>query len=102
EVAMRGDPRESRTTHTEQFKAIREARFYESMAASQFMGYRTPMETGSVATTGNLMAVTPDFFALAGVTPRLGRSFAAGRTSGDDGSVVLAYDMWRRLFPGRD
>jgi putative ABC transport system permease protein len=40
--------------------------------------------------------VTPDLFPLLGVTPMLGRAFAAGE--GDPALAVLSYGLWQRRF----
>jgi predicted permease len=100
-VQTRGDPREERTTHLEQGKAVRGAAFYSELAA-----YTRDMPFGvaQVGTTTEAVTayrVTPNMFHLLGVEPVLGRTFMSDGSRGDDGSVVLGYDLWRRLFPGR-
>ena len=43
--------------------------------------------------------VSRDYFAVLGVTPAVGRTFAAGRDAdSSDDSVVISYRLWRRAF----
>ncbi len=47
------------------------------------------------------MSVTPDFFPTLGVTPLIGRAFAAGEgPDGHDALAVLSYGLWQRRFAG--
>ena len=45
-------------------------------------------------------AVTPDWFGALGVTPLLGRTFAAEDYRDDRGAVLLSYEFWQRRFGG--
>ena len=44
--------------------------------------------------------VSPDFFALLGVQPALGRSFTNGEAERGEPSVLLGYGIWQRRFGG--
>jgi predicted permease len=103
QVFMRGDPHQTRASFTERFKAVREAKFYQGIAAWGARGFRMPMQgAGSLVVTGGVVVVTPNFFDVAGVPPKMGRTFTPGETSTDDASAILSWDVWRKLFPGRE
>ncbi|MBC7898333.1 MAG: ABC transporter permease, partial [Cytophagaceae bacterium] len=48
--------------------------------------------------------VSPEYFTVLGVTPLLGRTFAADedRTEGEHPIAVLGYDLWQRRFAGAE
>jgi predicted permease len=47
------------------------------------------------------MTVSPNFFSVLGVTPFLGRAFAADEAqSGKDREIILTWGAWQRLFHG--
>jgi putative ABC transport system permease protein len=47
------------------------------------------------------VGVTPDFFAVLGVAPRLGRTFTVDEfEAGRDGAVILSDHLWKRSFHG--
>ncbi len=48
-------------------------------------------------------AVSPSFFPLLGIQPRLGRTFSERESQpGNDGVAVISYSFWQRRFSGRD
>ena len=52
-------------------------------------------------TRGDMVRVTPDFFATLGVAPAVGRAFVEEETTpGADGVVILTDAMWRERFDG--
>lgn len=59
-------------------------------------------EPGRPAEMAAAVRVTPEFFALLGVTPQVGRDFRAGEdVAGADRVVVLSRRAWLRRFGGR-
>ena len=77
--------------------------FIENTAAFERFAFTAPqhptIHVGDEVFRGQSLAVTPNFAAVAGLTPRLGRSFAPG--GADDGAVLVSDYLWRRHFGDR-
>ena len=64
---------------------------YDSMTA-ELTGHGEPLEVPG-------LDVSPNFFALLGVTPARGRAFLTGARAGDDdGSAIISDRLWRTTF----
>ena len=84
----------------EKYAALVDAgRFFEGVAALSPGGDTVPVEAGGVG--GGVAYVTPNFFDVVGVTPRIGRTFSStdGRRVEEQG-VVISYELWRSAFAG--
>ncbi|MGE4066087.1 MAG: ABC transporter permease [Vicinamibacterales bacterium] len=72
---------------------------FEGLAASAFV--RGILSTGGRPHLVSGEVVTANYFDLLGVTPGLGRGFAAGEDAeGANPVLVLAYGLWQRQFGG--
>ncbi len=73
---------------------------FESMAAIKGSSFNLA-EPGQPAERLPGLAVTADFFPMLGVQPILGRYFDASKDQpGQDGVIVLSYDLWQQRFGG--
>ncbi|HEV2425542.1 MAG TPA: ABC transporter permease [Terriglobia bacterium] len=74
-------------------------RAFDLLAATH--GWNVNLTGSGVAERAEGSQVTPDFFALLGIAPQLGRSIAAGDyTPGRDSVIVLNYRFWQRRLGG--
>ncbi len=73
-----------------------QTRAFEALAAAEYgQGTVTgPQEPERIVTR----AVTPNYFPVLGITPALGRTFAAD--SAGPAEVMIAYEYWQRRFGG--
>ncbi len=78
------------------YRAIRD--HTRSFTVVPVAGARLVLETRDDSRDVYVARVTPRFFEMTGVRPRLGRAFVAG--DGED-VAVLGNELWRRLFPRR-
>ncbi len=81
------------------YLAWREANhvFADMAAANEYRTVSLTLPQQSEAVRSS--AVSPNYFSLLGVTPQLGRTFAAGEDqSGQDHVVILSHELWERRF----
>ncbi|MHB8754160.1 MAG: ADOP family duplicated permease [Candidatus Acidiferrales bacterium] len=82
---------------------VRSNRVFASIAAYEGGGYVLSDAGGAHLVTGT--GVTSDFFRILGVTPILGRDFAAHPATQDlqsvPSTVILSYAAWQKWFAGR-
>lgn len=72
---------------------------FDMLAATH--GWDVNLTGSGLAERAEGSQVTPDFFALLGIAPRLGRSIAAGDYApGRDSVIVLSYRFWQRRLGG--
>ncbi|MGH9141088.1 MAG: ABC transporter permease [Vicinamibacterales bacterium] len=77
----------------------KEAASFDSIAAYSWSFNFIVEDEGSESLEG--MAVTRDYFRVAGIQPILGRAFDASETeSGPAQSIILGYELWQRKFNG--
>ena len=83
------------STLVERTKTLEKSAAYESGSAS-FTGSGEPEQL-------EVAAVTSDYFNVLGKDALVGRTFLTGEdTSGNDGVVILSYELWQRRFGGAE
>lgn len=88
--------RRSPMTPVELYRYLRdETRSFEGVVP--VAGDRLQVEAGGRAEEVSIQRVSPRYFAVMGVRPRLGRAL----TDADDAAVVVSAGLWRRFFGGR-
>jgi putative ABC transport system permease protein len=81
------------------YLAWREANhvFADMAAANEYRTVSLTLQQQSEAVRSS--AVSPNYFSVLGVTPQLGRTFAAGEDlAGQDHVVILSHELWERQF----
>jgi putative ABC transport system permease protein len=81
------------------YLAWREANhvFADTAAANEYRTVSLTLQQQSEAVRSS--AVSPNYFSVLGVTPQLGRTFAAGEDqAGQDHVVILSHELWERQF----
>ena len=81
------------------YLAWREANhvFADMAAANEYRTVSLTLQQQSEAVHSS--AVSPNYFSVLGVTPQLGRTFAAGEDqAGQDHVVILSHELWERQF----
>jgi len=81
------------------YLAWREANhvFADMAAANEYRTVSLTLQQQSEAVRSS--AVSPNYFSVLGVTPQLGRTFAAGEDlAGQDHLVILSHELWERQF----
>lgn len=90
-----------RPATTALFLRFQSAHTISDVAAQQYVGNGTIAgDGGNVMVTLN--AATPNYFAMLGLRPLVGRFFTPGDTmAGAPPVIVLTFDFWKRQFGGR-
>jgi predicted permease len=71
---------------------------FDAMAV--YGGGDSAVSTGSAAEYARVTMVSPDFFRVFGISPRLGRFFTADAVSSGTQTVVISYAYWQDHFGG--
>src|SRR5438128_6812145 len=82
--------------------------YYDRLKETDVFSEQAMYNSGSVSVDQNgtptrirVMSVTPSFFRLVGVAPRLGRTFIENEGEiGSENKVVLGYALWHSAFGG--
>jgi predicted permease len=61
----------------------------------------TDLRVGDRLATVPVRPVTPELFAILGVSPSLGRAFSTAAPSGERIPAILSYHVWQTVFDGR-
>lgn len=98
-VMQRGDGSSRRMTAWDRYAALKNGwQSFEGMAAAA-LGNPT-IQVGSREQGGTVTFVTPNFFALLGARPLLGRGLSVVDSIGTDEAVV-SLALWKRAYAGR-
>ena len=76
----------------------KEAKSFEAVAGYDWTFNFLVLPDGSESVEG--MWVTPEYFKVAGIQPRLGRTFLESEATPSPTAIILGHDLWQRRFRG--